>query len=402
MKTTTTFTGLTCTASGETFDPTLCHHPEDRILDPNYDYDAIDLTRAALEQRPFVPEKYEALSPIPVADLVSLGEGGTPLVACPSLAEELGVGRCLIKDEGTNPTGTIKDREHALAVSAAVGHGATDVALPSTGVGGQSAAAYAARGGLTSHVFVPARAPFATKAMINVHGGDMSVVGGRLSDAVSAFEAAMAEREAGNEGKGVDNEDWYSLRGCETPYRHEGIKPVLYELIEQLEWEVPDAVFCPFVGSTVPIGLAKAARELRTLGLIDSLPPLYAAQSEGCAPIVEAFESGAEAPEPWETPDTVCGELERPDPMGGQLVLEAIRESSGGAVATSDEEITESAVTVATHEGVEMGVSAGVAASAAWAMKESFDEDDTVVLINTTAGEKDADLLRSHLMGQGI
>lgn len=388
METTPTFTGLFCPDSEEMFDMTTRHHPDGRILDPVYDYDKIDLSRDDLESRSFSPEKYEELLPIPANERVSLGEGGTPVIDCPSLASELGVERCVLKDEGTNPTGTAMDRELALTVSAARQHGATDVALATMGDAGQAGAAYAARVGITSHAFVPSRSSFATKSMINVHGGDMTVVEGRIDDAKAAFE----NRE----------DDWYSLQSFETPYRHEGAKPIMYELLEQLDWQVPDAVFYPFEGGAGLVGMAKAAREFRDLGLIETLPPLYATQSDACAPIVEAFESGAETHDPWDVPDTVCGALERPDPNGSALVLDALRESGGGAIATSDDTILESAVTVASHEGIEIGVSAGAAASGAWAIQEKFDENDTIAIVNTTAGQKDADLLRSHLMGQGI
>lgn len=239
METTPTFTGVSCPDSGETYDATTSHHPDGEILDPTYDYDAIDISRATLETRSFGPEKYEELLPIPAETRVSLGEGGTPLIDCPALAEELGVERCLIKDEGTNPTGTFSDRGMALAVSAAQQHDATDIALATTGDAGQAAAAYAARAGLTSHAFVPSRSTFLTKAMINVHGGDMSVVEGRIADAKSALMDAMNEN------------GWYSVQSFETPYRHEGAKTIMYELIEQLDWEIPDAVFYPFEGARV-------------------------------------------------------------------------------------------------------------------------------------------------------
>lgn len=390
METTPAFRGVFCPEADELFDATTSHHPEGAILDPVYDYEAIDLSRDDLESQSFGPEKYEQLLPIPTDELVSLGEGGTPVIDCPTLADELGIERCVIKDEGTNPTGTLLDRESALAVSAARQHGATDVALATAGDAGQSVAAYAARAGIASHAFVPSRSSFLTKAMINVHGGDMTVVEGRINDATAAYEDTMAE------------EDWYSVQPFETPYRHEGAKTIMYELLEQLDWQVPDAVFYPFEGSAALVGMAKAAREFRDLGLIDTLPPLYAAQSDACAPIVEAFDSGASTHDPWEVPDTVCGNLERPDPNGSELVLNALRESGGGAIATSDETILESAVTVASHEGIEMGVSAGAAASGAWELHEQFDESDTIAIINTATGRKDADLLRSHLMRQGI
>ncbi|MFC7155259.1 threonine synthase [Halomarina halobia] len=390
MDTTAAFDGFVCTETGERFGAETSHHPDGGVLDAAYDYDAIDLDRAALESRGPGLGKYAELLPFPASSLATLGEGATPLVDCPALADELGVERVVVKDEGGNPTGTFADRGMALALTAARRHGAEDVALASTGDAGYSAAAYAARAGVTSHPFVPTRSTFLNKAMINVHGGDMRVVEGRLPQAEEAFREAMAE------------ESWYSLAALETPYRHEGAKTVLYELLEQLDWEVPDAVFYPFEGSDGLLGLHKGGREFRDLGLVDDVPPLYAAQSTGCAPIVEAFESGESAHRPWEVPDTVCGGLERPDPPGGDLVQTALRESDGGAVATDDGDILESAAAVASREGVGMGVSAASAASAAWAMADELDEDATVVLVNTAAGAKDADLLRSHLMGQGF
>lgn len=397
MQTTSAFLGLDCVDCGERFDAAETTHrcPDcGGILDPAYDYDAMDLSRADVEDRPFDSMwRYRELLPFARESAVSMDEGATPLVECPSLAEELGVERVLLKDEGRNPTGTFKDRGHALAVTAAVQHGASDIALNSAGNAGQSAAAYAARAGLDAHVFLPSRAGFTNKAMVNVHGGDMTVVEGRIDDAGAAYEDAMA-----------DHDDWYSTKTFVTPYRHEGKKTMLYEIVEQNGWEVPDAVVYPTGGGVGLVGMHKAATELRDLGLVDDLPSMYAAQSSGCAPVVAAWERGADAHEPWETPDTICGGIEVPDPGASALVLDALRESDGGAVATSDDDILSSAVTVAQHEGIEMGATSAAAASGAWelAQRGEFDEDDTVVLLNTGTADKDADVLRSHLMGQGI
>jgi threonine synthase len=389
METTSAFDGLVDPDTDERFDATTSHHPEGGVLDPVYDYDALTLSREQVESRPAGPAKYSELLPFPPEGRAWLGEGATPLVEAPRLAEELGVGRVLLKDEGANPTGTVKDRGLALATAAATGHGAEEVALATTGDAGQSMAAYAARAGLDSRSYVPSRSTFVNKAMINVHGGDMRVVEGRLPDAREAF---------------ADDDDgsWYSLSAFETPYRHEGAKTLAYEVLEGLDWEVPDAVLYPLEGTEGLVGFHKGARELRDLGFVESVPPLYACEAEGCAPVTEAFEAGAETHEPWAVPDTVCGGLEDPDPPGGRLVQTALRESDGGAVATDDEEILSSAATVASNEGLEMSVSAGAAASAAWSLADEFDEDATLVLVNTSTGSKDADLLRSHLMGQGI
>ena len=391
METTAAFEGLEDPVTGERFDPATSHHPDGGVLDPVYDYDAVEITPAEMGR----PAGYADLLPFPRDRLLTLGEGTTPLVEAPRLAEELGVGRVLIKDEGNNPTGTFKDRGLALSVAAAREHGAERVALSSTGNAAQSAAAYAARAGLELQAFLPSRSTFANKAMVNVHGGEMRVVEGRLDDARAVFREGLADH-------GPDSDEpWYSVEPFDSPYRHEGAKPVMYELLAALEFEPPAAVLYPFEGGEGLYGLYKAARECRELGLLEELPALYASQSAGCAPVVEAFEAGRETTEPWEVPDTVCGGLEIPEPRGSELVLEALRATDGGAVAVADDDILESAVAVNGREGVEAGVSAGAAPAAAWELAEEFGPGDTLVLVNTTAGGKDADLLRSHLMGQG-
>ncbi|MDF9744026.1 threonine synthase [Natrinema salsiterrestre] len=396
METTDAFAGLECVDCGATVGATESHRCPDcgGSLDPTYEYDAIDLDRETLGSRPLDSQwRYDELLPFARESAVTTNEGATPLVDCPDLADELGVERVLIKDEGRNPTGTSKDRGASVAVTAAAHHGATDVALPSTGNGGQAVAAYAGRAGLESHAYLPSRSGFTNKAMVNVHGGDMNVVGGRFGDAVGAFEEGLEEHD-----------DWYSLRSFDTPYRHEGAKTLFYELVEQLEWTVPDAICYPTGTGTGLVGLGKAATEYRDLGLIDDLPALYAAQASGCAPIVEAFDDGRDDHDPVEHPDTICGELEIPDPAAGGRVLEAIRETDGGAVATEDPDILEAAVQVAQTTGLELIPSAAAAASGAWELAErgTFDGDETVVVVNTGSGNKEADVLRSHLMSQGV
>ncbi|ELY51628.1 threonine synthase [Natronolimnohabitans innermongolicus] len=397
METTDAFAGLECVDCGGTYDAANVSHrcPDcDGFLDPSYDYDAIDLDRETLAERPFDSQwRYEELLPFPRESAVTTDEGATALVDCPDLADELGVGRVLIKDEGRNPTGSTTDRGQSLTVTAAAQHDAEAVALTSTGNDGQAAAAYAGRAGLESHVYVPSRSSFSNKAMINVHGGDMNVVGGRFDDAVGAYEEAMGEHD-----------DWYSLQPFETPYRHEGAKTTLYEIVERLDWNVPDAIVYPTGLGAGIVGAHKAATELLELGLIDELPPLYAAQADGCAPIVDAIENDREESAPVETPDTICGEIEIADPAAGPLVLEAIRETGGGAVATEDPDVLEAGVQVAQHTGLEMAPSPAAAASGAWELAErgTFDDDETIVIVNTAAGNKEGDVLRSHLMSQGI
>ncbi|GAA0677084.1 threonine synthase [Natronoarchaeum mannanilyticum] len=412
MQTSDAFAGLECQECGERFDaaderssssPDSQVRQEDETagrcpdcggaLAPTYDYDAIDLDRETLADRPFGSQwRYRELLPFERSAAVSIDEGGTPLVEAASLADELGVGELYVKDDGRNPTGSTADRGQSVAVTAARERGVDTVALASTGDGGQSAAAYAARAGLDAEVFVPSRATFTNKAMVNVHDGEMTVVGGRVGD---ALEAAA---------ESIEEEGWHDLGWFATPYRHEGAKTALFEIVEQLAWELPDAVVVPTGAGVGAVGVHRAATELERLGLIDETPAIYAAQAAGCAPIVDAWEAGRDEVEPVEYPDTICGGIEIPDPPGGSLALDAVAESGGGAVATEDPDILDSAVAVAANEGLEVGASAAAAVSGAWELSRrgEFDDSDTVVVLNTGAGSKSDDVLRSHLMGQGI
>ncbi len=397
METTAACSGLECHNCGSHFDLGEATHRCPDCAGPLelcYEYESIAIDRETLAARPFDSLwRYEELLPFAREGAVTMDEGATPLVDCPRLADELGVGAVKIKDEGRNPTGTIADRGQTVAVTAASHHGATDVALASTGNGGQAAAAYAGRAGLDAHVYVPARSGFTNKAMVNVHGGDMNVVGGRIDEAVTAAEEGLTEHD-----------DWYSLQPFATPYRREGLKTLYYELVEQLDWTVPDVICYPTGDGSGLLAAATAARECQALGLTDDRPALYAAQAAGCAPIVEAFEDGRDDHEPVETPDTICGGIEIPDPDESSWVLDALSESDGGAVATEDPDILEAAVQVAHQEGLELAPTCAAAASGVWDLAErgAFDGDETIVIPTTATGNKEADVLRSHLMSQGI
>lgn len=388
MQTSDAFRGLACTECGELFewDAERCLDC-DAPLDPEYDLDAVD--PGALRTAVDSAWGYDAVLPFSADVAVTADEGGTPLVDAPSLAGELGVERLLLKDEGRNPTGTVLDRGLSLAVTAAAETGAELLALASPGNSGQSMAAYAGRVGLRSYSFVPSRAPFSNKALTNVHGGEMKVVPGRFDDAREALADQLQS-------------EYRSLQEFTTPYRHEGVKTLAYELLADLDWTSPDAVVVPASTGEVVVGVTKGFRECRDLGLVEDLPTVYAVQPSGCAPIVAAWERGVAAVEPWESPDTIVGELEITAPAGGELALAALDATGGDAVTVDDSDALESAVTVARHETIEAGLAGGVAAAGAWELADAFDEDATVVLLNTEAGAKTPDILRSHLMGQGL
>jgi len=393
METTDAFVGLACRDCDELFD----HGSVDRrcvdcggLLAASYEYGDLELTRGAVAGDSLW--RYEPLLPFPRSEAVTMAEGGTPTVACPSLAAELGVEGLLLKDEGRNPTGSIRDRGMSVAVTATHGREEETVALPSTADAGQSAAAYAARAGLSSQVFLPSRANFTAKAMVNVHGGEMSVVEGRYGDAAGAFEDALAD------------EPWHSVAAFETPYRLEGTKTLFFELVADRGWSVPDAIVCPTAHGETLLGIHRGAREFERAGLIEAVPALYAAQPSGCAPVVDAADAGEDTTAPVEYPDTICGALEVPDPVAGSWILDAVDATGGGAVAVEDDQILEAATAVAARAGLEPAVALGAAAAAAEALADDgvFGPADTVALVNTATGNREADVLRSHLMSKGI
>jgi len=392
MDTTEAFASLRCLDCAATHDPeTVGGCPGcGGALDPVYEH-AGTVSRETLAAGTAGLAGFADVLPFPADVLVTAGEGGTPLIEVPGLADELGVASVYVKDEGQSTTGALRDRELALAVTAAREADAATVALPTMGNGGQAAAAYAARAGLASQSFVPSRVPFVNKAMVNVHGGDMSVVEGRYRDAADAFADAIAD--AG----------WHSVAPFETPFRHEGAKTLAYEIARGLDRTAPDAVVHPTGHGTGLVGLEKGGRELLEWGLVERAPRLYAAQTAGCAPIADAWADGDDVPQPAERPDTICGPLEIPNPAGGEYVLDALAATDGGAVATDDETILAGAVSLA-EAGVTASATGGAAVAGARVLAErgAFAADDIVVLVNSVTGNKEADLLRSHLMSKGI
>ncbi len=397
MELTPAFHGLVCPActaeSESVFDQQCpsCGAP----LESTYAYDersAADLfeqTEAASHGH----WRFDALLPFDRSTAISAAEGETPLCKTDRLVEELDVGEVYIKDEGRNPTGTVYDRGMSLVATALSGHDNPSdlepLALASTGNSGQSAAAYVGRLGLRSYAFVPSRSAFSNKAMINVHGGQMRVVGGRYGDAADAVDEQLAA-------------DYYSLQEFATPYRHEGAKTLAFELYSNLG-EVPDVVFVPTSTGEIVTGVGRGFEELTKIGCTESTPTIVAVQPTSCAPIATALEGGRDSPEPWAHPDTIIGELEVADPAGGSQAVETLRRLDGSAVTVDDSDSLDAATTIAHNEIIEMGPAGGAAAAGAWSWAENdaFDGDETVVILNTDGGVKTPDILRSHLMGQG-
>ncbi len=334
--------------------------------------------KAALARRSWTMWRYREWLPLePEQQPVSLGEGGTPLLDAPRLARRHGFARLLVKDESVNPTGSFKARGLAAAVTRASAAGARAFVVPTAGNAGVALAAYTARAGLVARIYAPETTPPTILSQIRAYGAELQLIPGHIGDCGKAARAYAAEHGA---------VDVSTLR---EPYRIEGKKTLGLELAEQLDWELPDAIVYPTGGGTGLIGMWKAFGELRRAGWIDgSLPRLYSVQAAGCAPVVRAFETGADRCAPWLDPRTVAAGLRVPGPFGDRLMLTALRESAGGAIAVSDEALTEGARELQVQEGIDAAPEGGATLAAARGLLASgaIGEHETVVLFNTGAG----------------
>jgi threonine synthase len=346
-----------------------------------------DLTRAALEMRPGQlalrePTLWRYREVLPVEDLedrVSLGEGFTPLLATARLGAAVGLPRLLVKDESGNPTGSFKARGMALAVSMAKLLGVSDVCLPSAGNAGSALGAYAARAGLKAHVFLPRDVARLFVMEAEAYGAEVVTVEGLITDA--ARVCAERARQHG----------WHSCATLREPYRVEGKKTMGYELAEQLDWTLPDAILYPTGGGTGIIGMWKAFSELIEMGFVPAMRPrLYAVQAEGCAPIVKAFHDGALEAPLWEGAATHAHGLRVPKAFGDFLILRALRESHGAAIAVSEQEIIQGVKDAAASEGLFTAPEGGACVAAARKLKASghLSADDRVVVFGTGTGYK--------------
>jgi threonine synthase len=310
---------------------------------------------------------------------LTLGEGFTPLLAVPRLAERLGVRRLWLKDEGQNPTGSFKARGLALAVARAWELGATEVALPSAGNAGSAAAAYAAAAGLRCHVVVPADTPRVIVEETRALGADLELIDGLITDA----GARVAE--------GVAAHGWFDLSTLREPYRVEGKKTMGYELFEQLGGRLPDVIVYPTGGGTGLVGMWKAFDEMQRLGWIGAeRPRMISVQASGCAPIVRAWERGAREAEPWVDAHTYASGLRVPRAVGDFLILDAVRASNGAAVAIDDDAMADAVRTIGALTGVFAAPEGGAVAAALPLLLErgELDVDDEIVLFITGSGLK--------------
>ena len=325
---------------------------------------------------------------LPDVTPVTLGEGWTPMLQTrryPGL---------FIKEEGANPTGTFKARGLGLAVTMAKHLGLRHLAVPSAGNAAGALAAYAAAAGIEAHLYMPKDVPFANYLEGVVYGADVHLVDGLISDCARMVgEQIKAQKAAGVAAEEV----WFDISTLKEPFRVEGKKTMGYELVEQLGWEYPDAVFYPTGGGVGLIGMWKAFEEMEALGWIalgSKRPRMYALQAAGCAPVVRAFDKGAAASEFFENAATFASGLRVPKPYGDSIILDIVRESGGRAMAVTDEEILASILDWAKNEGIFLSPE-GAAATAAYDSLLATGElkaRDRVVLFNTGAGLKYADM----------
>jgi len=321
-------------------------------------------------------------SVLPDVQPVTLGEGWTPMLRSRRHAN------VWLKEEGANPTGSFKARGLALAVTMARHYGLKKLAAPSAGNAGGALAAYAAAAGIEAHIFMPKDVPRANRIECLAYGAHLTLVDGLISDC----GRIVAERKAA--------EGWFDISTLKEPFRVEGKKTMGYELVEQLGWQYPDAVFYPTGGGVGMIGMWKAFEEMEHSGWVTGKRPrMIAVQSAGCAPVVRAFEAGESVSRMWEDAHTFASGLRVPKPYGDALILDILRASGGLAVAVSDEAIFASLKDWASHEGILL-CPEGAAATAAYDHLRStgyLSEEDRVVLFNTGSGNKYTDAIAERI-----
>lgn len=380
------FTELECSGCGERYASdevhTFCPACQSTLL-ARYDLKAVreQVERGSITTRPRGMWRWHELLPVKdPRNVVFLGEGDSALLELGNLEREWGVGALFVKDESTNPTGSFKARGLAAAVSRAKELGIRKVSIPTAGNAGGAMAAYAARAGLQALIYMPEDTPRANYEESRIAGAEVVMVKGLISDA-----ARLAGERARSEG-------WFDLSTFKEPYRTEGKKVMGYELAEQFGWRLPDVIIYPTGGGTGLVGMWKAFEELEQLGWLEDTrrPRMVAVQAEGCAPVIKAFESGAEHCEFWQNASTVASGLRVPKSFADRLILSDVRESRGTAVAVSDEELLQAQGELARAEGI-FAAPEGAATLAAYRKllaQKWLRPDERVVLFNTGSGLK--------------
>jgi len=377
-------THLECAATGERHGADELHNLSraGKPLLVRYDLAGVRkaLSKEALAARPRDLWRYRELLPVRrTKDIVSLGEPVTPLVSMPRLAARLRAGEILVKDEGRLPTGSFKARGLVMAVSMAKALGVAHMAMPTNGNAGAALAAYASRAGIRTTIFCPDDTPEVNVSEIGLQGGRVYRVNGLIDDCGKIVAEGKAKI------------GWFDTSTLKEPYRIEGKKTMGIELAEQLGWRVPDVILYPTGGGTGLIGMWKAFAELEAIGFIGGKRPrMVAVQAAGCAPMVRAYEAGAEHAPRWENAHTIAAGIRVPQAIGDFLILRAVRESGGFAIAVPDEAIEAALAEVAREEGFLM-CPEGAATYAALKLALAdgrIRPDEEAVLFNCATGLK--------------
>lgn len=372
-----------------------CHHTEDaetpKTLCPvcagtfyvRYDLTRLKGTTPATQVAP-VNSMWRYAAVLPDAEPVTLNEGWTPML------RSRRYNQVWLKEEGANPTGTFKARGLSLAVTMARHYGLQKLAVPSAGNAGGALAAYAAAAGMEAHIFMPQDVPLANQVECLAYGAKMTLVDGLISDCARI----VAERK--------EREGWFDVSTLKEPFRVEGKKTMGYELVEQLHWTYPDAVFYPTGGGVGLIGMWKAFQEMEELGWVSGKrPKMIAVQAAGCEPVTRAFEEGKNASEMFQNAHTLASGLRVPKPYGDYLILQAVRESGGTVISQNDDQIYRSIQDWGRNEGILLSPE-GAAATAAYdrLIENGFlTPKDRVVIFNTGAGNKYTDVIATMQRG---
>jgi threonine synthase len=324
--------------------------------------------------------RYRSVLPVlPNEPVVALGEGWTPMLDAPALARDVGVGRLWIKDEGQNPTASFKARGMALAITRARALGLPGVTVPTAGNAGAALAAYAAAAGMPVRVYAPRTTPPPILDTVLAFGATLVLVEGHIGD-------------AGREARAyAEQHGWFNVATLREPYRVEGMKTMGYEMAEQLGWRLPDAFIYPTGGGEGTIGIWKAISEMQGAGWLDAKerrPKVIVAQAAGCAPIVRAFDAGEASAIPWLDPMTYASGLRVPTPLGDRLVLRALRESDGVAIAVPDDVTRAQTTRLAAATGIDAAPEGGCALAALQVLMQRgvLGRESEVVLFNTGSG----------------
>jgi len=382
----TYLTELQCSECGNLFDPgiiqTFCQDCQAPLL-ARYDLEKAsrNLDRDAFRVRPRGMWRWHELLPVQEEEnRISLGEGDTPLMSLPRLGAEMGLRHLYVKDESLNPTGSFKARGLSAAVSKAKELGIKKIIIPTAGNAGGAMAAYAARSGLQACIYMPKDTPLANMEESRIAGAQVILIDGLISEA-----AGMAGIKAREEG-------WFDVSTFKEPYRTEGKKIMGYELAEEFHWRLPDVIVYPTGGGTGLVGMWKAFAELEALGWLNDTkrPRMVSVQAEGCAPVIRAFEKGAQFCDYWVGAHTIASGLRVPKSFADQIILRDLRDSHGNAVAVSDDEIIQAQKQLAETEGIFAAPEGAATLAALIHLKESgwVQPNEWIVIFNTGTGLK--------------